>query len=175
MMTPPDQLLFPMVLIWLAVATIGAFVQSLAFKVSGFFSFGNRLRYHRPLGEKEIKRPNNGPWTQTRDDGRRSSLSTPSVAHDAFNFIDPWGNPFGEAPHTRYQELFTNFLFPNAKQLMAFFGFQNDNVYGQIEHVLMLIVNSRRPQLVRNKRGDLESPVATVHSRVFANYKQWCK
>ena len=35
MTTPPDQLLFPMVLLWLALAAVGVFTQCLAFKLSG--------------------------------------------------------------------------------------------------------------------------------------------
>ena len=59
-------------------------------------------------------------------------------------------------------------LFPNAEVLAKYFGFQHDNVKGQVEHVVMLLANLQRAS------STASSPLEALHAKIFVNYRKWC-
>ncbi|KAG5186996.1 1,3-beta-glucan synthase component-domain-containing protein [Tribonema minus] len=66
-----------------------------------------------------------------------------------------------------------------AEQLANFFGFQDDNVRNQVEHILSLVANHRRfcDAPTAYEPFDLlpSTGVHSLHARLFENYRGWCK
>jgi hypothetical protein len=68
----------------------------------------------------------------------QNGAPAPTGDFQAFNYVDP----LNLTP--RYKFLCEQLLFRNADALLYYFGFQVDNVKGQVEHVLMLLANYTR-------------------------------
>lgn len=72
-------------------------------------------------------------------------------------------------------------IFRTAENLANFFGFQDDNVRSQVEHVMTLVANHRRYadapafDLKGNYKLPPATPVHSLHTNLFNNYKGWCK
>ncbi|EHA8591463.1 putative Callose synthase 2 [Cocos nucifera] len=62
--------------------------------------------------------------------------------------------------------------------LQAMFGFQNDNVLNQREHLILLLANVHSINfqgLTNNQRQLDEHALDAVMKKLFKNYKKWCK
>ncbi|CAM9568890.1 unnamed protein product [Chrysoparadoxa australica] len=78
-------------------------------------------------------------------------------------------------------QLYSDVAFATGERLANFFGFQDDNVRNQVDHVLSLAANHRRfadafPTAVNGKI--LQPPPTAIHSlhdKLFENYKLWCE
>ncbi|GAB2216631.1 hypothetical protein Droror1_Dr00024407 [Drosera rotundifolia] len=60
--------------------------------------------------------------------------------------------------------------------LQAMFGFQNDNVSNQREHLILLLANVHIRQFPKQDQPKLaDTAVDEVMRKLFKNYKKWCK
>ena len=86
---------------------------------------------------------------------------------DVYNMYDPGDLPLRLAEYA-------NMVYAACEDLGNFFGFQDASVRNQAEHLLILLSNNRRymtqPAVVQPP-----SPIHALHSKVFSNYRKWCK
>jgi len=66
-------------------------------------------------------------------------------------------------------------VYSACEDLGNWFGFQDNSVRNQAEHVLILISNHCR-NLKVNSSGytAAPSPVHSLHDKIFENYSSWC-
>lgn len=98
-----------------------------------------------------------------------------------FNFFDPAALPPQVSEYSRV-------VLEAADELGNFFGFQDDSVRNQTEHMLFLLANHKRFTKV-SASGIRKSPasifphaldlpptaVHSLHTKMFENYRAWCK
>jgi len=68
---------------------------------------------------------------------------------------------------------FANMVFSACEDLGNFFGFQDQSVRNQAEHLLILLSNNRRYMTMSSTPP--HSPIHALHAKVFSNYVKWCK
>ena len=68
---------------------------------------------------------------------------------------------------------FANMVFSACEDLGNFFGFQDQSVRNQAEHLLILLSNNRRYMTMSPTPP--HSPIHSLHAKVFSNYVKWCK
>lgn len=84
---------------------------------------------------------------------------------EVYNMFNP-----SDLPH-RLSE-FANMVFSACEDLGNFFGFQDQSVRNQAEHLLILLSNNRRYMTMTPTPP---SPIHSLHVRIFGNYKKWCR
>eukprot|EP00904_Undaria_pinnatifida_P012897 jgi/Undpi1/8738/HiC_scaffold_25.g11200.m1 len=102
--------------------------------------------------------------------GKRKTW-TYSENHSTWNYFD-----MEALPHVFCAN--KDAIFVAAETLANMFGFQDDNVRNQVEHLLTLLANHRRyANEMPATEGSLppKSAVHSLHSKVFTNYRDWCE
>ncbi|CAM9737779.1 unnamed protein product, partial [Hapterophycus canaliculatus] len=68
-----------------------------------------------------------------------------------------------------------------ADELANSFGFQDDNVRNQVEHLMTLLANHRRyanssPSLTLDGASlPPKTAIHSLHNKLFRNYRDWCE
>lgn len=121
---------------WLLFAIVSCMIQGSQLNLISTSSVQAQSDRYQPIQPSTPPPPsaplNITPPVQTQHGG------VPTGDFQAFNFVDP----LNLTP--RYKLLCEQVLFRNADALLYYFGFQVDNVKGQVEHVLMLLSNYSR-------------------------------
>eukprot|EP00638_Chattonella_subsalsa_P004550 CAMPEP_0117750646 /NCGR_PEP_ID=MMETSP0947-20121206/10498_1 /TAXON_ID=44440 /ORGANISM="Chattonella subsalsa, Strain CCMP2191" /LENGTH=2124 /DNA_ID=CAMNT_0005568865 /DNA_START=100 /DNA_END=6474 /DNA_ORIENTATION=+ len=110
--------------------------------------------------------------------GKQKTLEYP--VDQEYNFFDPAALPVKVSEYSRV-------VLDAADELGNFFGFQDDNVRNQTEHLLFLLCNHKRFTKVSSSFSKMQqtgflpqaldlppSSLHSVHAKLFSNYKKWC-
>ncbi|CAB1098159.1 GT48 [Ectocarpus sp. CCAP 1310/34] len=105
--------------------------------------------------------------------GKRTTWTYPDN-HNSWNYFDTDALPHG-------LRINAESALSCADELANSFGFQDDNVRNQVEHLMTLLANHRRyatsmPTLTL--RGALvphKTAIHSLHAKLFRNYRDWCE
>eukprot|EP00611_Tribonema_gayanum_P022145 TRINITY_DN4392_c0_g1_i8.p1 TRINITY_DN4392_c0_g1~~TRINITY_DN4392_c0_g1_i8.p1 ORF type:complete len:2019 (+),score=952.03 TRINITY_DN4392_c0_g1_i8:563-6058(+) len=157
--------------VWAGLGVLGFLVQG---HLSGTCSLANMCR-RCTAGYTPI------PLSPKRD-----SLVHKVVCQKTFTYPDNQAyNYFHPDKLPPALQAYAEVTYFTADQLANFFGFQDDNVRNQVEHILSLVGNHRRFCDVPLTFGAFEglqtiptapaTGVHSLHAKLFENYRGWCK
>ncbi|CAM9094798.1 unnamed protein product [Ascophyllum nodosum] len=99
---------------------------------------------------------------------------TYSVNQHAWNYFDMESLPRG-------MDMYRESIFVAAEALANTFGFQDDSVRNQVEHLMMLLSNHRRyvTEMPITSLSEASLPprsaMHSLHRKLFRNYMDWCE